>query len=150
MSNDQDQTSSNLARMKLSARRQSKFRSIPGELMELTPPHRTTFCFVKTALALSMVIPLGNSNLYFSTAISNNSWGFSAIILFISRLNFMLRNLSAALLRVSISRPASHIASLEVSVSSTLEDRELGRDEACCLGDAAWDLTGGDTMDCAG
>ena len=43
-----------------------------GELM-FAPPKRATFRFVKMAFALSMLISLGNTNSYFSTAISNNS-----------------------------------------------------------------------------
>ena len=93
-----------------------------------------------------MVMSFGKSNLYFFTAISKNSYGFSAIILFISLLNFKLWNLCAALLRALISRSASFMASVEASASSTLEEREFGRGETCCLGEA-WDLTGGDTMD---
>ena len=48
------------------------------------------FCFVKTALALSMVMSLGKTNLYFVSTFSKNSRGDSIIILFISCLNFEL------------------------------------------------------------
>ena len=105
-----------------------------GELM-FAPPKRATFRFVKMAFALSMLISLGNTNSYFSTAISSNSYGFSAIIFFMAILNFWLRNLVAALLRALNSRLTSFTTSLEASDSSTLEDRELGRGEICCLGD---------------
>ena len=93
------------------------------------------FCFVKTALALSMVMSLGKTNLYFVSTFSKNSRGDSIIILFISCLNFELWKFCAALRRALISRLASFIASLEASASSTLEDRELGRGETCSFGD---------------